>query len=144
MLHAALSLAQIAITQSRLRWELLPIAVGIVLLSFGAVAIALFFFRRRSRELTLIYFGLFSILYGFRLLATLQTIRLSFGHGPLFWRYFDWAITSTIVLPFELFLYQIAGDRVKKFLRWFIMIQAILSTLGILGAALGIPLNKLY
>ena len=48
------------LTTSQLRWELLNIAVLVILLFLGAVAAALFLSRRKTRELTLIYFGLFS------------------------------------------------------------------------------------
>src|SRR5256885_11132348 len=41
----------------------------------GLAAAALFLFRRQSRDLTLIYFGVFCSMYAVRLFANLQTIR---------------------------------------------------------------------
>jgi len=52
-----------AVSRSQLRWELINIAVAVALLSVALTAIALFFFRRGARDLTLIYFSLLLILY---------------------------------------------------------------------------------
>jgi len=128
----------------QLRWELLNIAVGVVLISLGAVAIVLFLSRRKTRELTLIYFGLFCILYGLRLAGKLQIIQSSIGFSGTLWLYFNWIITCTIVLPFGLFLYQLASERFKRFFRWLIWFQAAFGVFGILGAVFGIKLVYLY
>ena len=146
MLEAGLILGQtnVGLGVAQLRWELLNVAVAVVLLSLGAVAIALFFFRRKTRELTLIYFGLFCILYGVRLLTKLQTIQSSVGFSEAFWQYLNWMITGTIILPFALFLYQVASERLKRFFRWLIIFQSAFAVWGILGAALRVKLNYLY
>lgn len=146
MLQSLSPLAQIqvAVNPVELRWELLRIAVAIVLLSFGGVAIALYFSRRQARERTLVYFGLFSVLYAVRLLGNLETIQLCFRFSPAFWSYLNWVITAIIILPFEMFLYELAEDRLKEFLRRLVTIQAILSFIGIVLAAAGIKLDKLF
>lgn len=136
--------ASAGLTPLQLRGELLKVAVAIILLSLGALAIALFSFRKKSRDLTLIYFGLFSLLYGARLLSTLQIIRMSVGYGPAFWGYVNWVITSSIILPFELFLYHLVVGRFKRFLRWLIALQAVLSLLGIAFAVFGVSLIRLF
>lgn len=135
---------QVDVNPSELRWELLRIAVAIVLLSFGAVAIVLYFSRIKARELTLVYFGLFAVLYALRLLGALETVQLCFPLSRAFWAYFNWVITAVIVLPFELFLYELSDDRLKAILRWLVTIQAILSALGILLAAAGVRLERLF
>lgn len=146
MLQLLLSLAQIRVDVNpvELRWELLRVAVAIVLLSFGAVAIALYFSRSKARELTLVYFGLFSVLYALRLLGGLEAVQLCFSLSGAFWAYFNWVITAIIILPFELFLYELSDDRLKSFLRWLLTIQAILSSLGILLAVAGVKLQRLF
>jgi phosphoserine phosphatase RsbU/P len=128
----------------QLRWELLNIAAAVVLLSLGAVAIVLFLSRRKTRELTLIYFGLFSILYGLRLLTTLQTIQFSLGFSPMFWLYLNWVITGTIILPFGLFLHQLATERFRRFFGWLIIFQAAFAVWAILGTALRVSLKTLF
>ena len=113
-------------------------------MSIALAAIALFFFRRSTRDLTLIFFGLFCILYAVRLLANVPSFRSLFNESPAFWGYLDWIITCTIILPFELFLYQLVDERLRRFIRWLIAVQAVFAVYGILAAALGSSLRKLY
>src|SRR5689334_8156514 len=94
-----------------LRLEFPAIVGSVILLLVGLTAGALFLFRRKTRELTLIYFGLFCCMCALRLLANLRTIRSLFSFSSAFWIYFDWTITATIILPFGLFLYQIVDER---------------------------------
>ena len=51
------------VSRAELRWEFTNIAAAVALFSIALAAIALFFFRRSTRDLTLIFFGLFCILY---------------------------------------------------------------------------------
>ncbi|HEY0701557.1 MAG TPA: PP2C family protein-serine/threonine phosphatase [Candidatus Acidoferrales bacterium] len=146
MPHPSLALLQSALdlTRAQLRWELLNIAVGVILISLGAAAAALYFARRTALDLTLIYFGLFSALYGFRLLATMTTIQSLFPFSPQDWRYFDWFITCTIVLPLGLFLLSVATGRLRIFFRWMIGAQIAIAVLGMAAALLGANLARLY
>ena len=67
---AVLVLAQItAVSRAQLCWEFANVAAAIAIAAVAFVAIALFFFRRRTGDPTLIYFGLFCILYAVRLLS---------------------------------------------------------------------------
>jgi len=82
----AITLAQAVppLSRSELRWQFLNIAAAIALLSVAFVAIALFFFRRKTRDLTLIYFSLFCSLYAARLLTTVRSFRSLSISRPLF------------------------------------------------------------
>src|SRR5881409_492466 len=90
-------------SRSELRWELAIIAAAVAILSIALAAIALFCFRRGTRDLTLIYFGLFCILYSVRLMASRPSFRSLFNESQMFWNYVNWVITCTIILPFGLF-----------------------------------------
>jgi phosphoserine phosphatase RsbU/P len=142
---AAILFAQSAVSLSRseLRWELANIAAAVALLSGALAAIALFFFRRKTHDLTLIYFGVFCILYSVRLLAVRPSFRALFDEPRAFWNYVDWVITCTIILPFGLFLYQLADEHLRRLLRWLLAAQTAFSVFGILAAALGVNLAKL-
>jgi hypothetical protein len=108
---SALLLAQAvpSFSRSELRWELANIAAAVALLSVALAAIALFCFRRTTRDLTLIYFSLFCILYAVRLLAYLPSFRALFDESRMFWSYLGW-VSSIIILPGGLFLYQLVGN----------------------------------
>jgi hypothetical protein len=133
-----------SLSRSDLRWELAKIAAAVALLSIALAAIALFCFRRRARDLTLIYVGLLCILYAARLLASRPSFRSLFDESRAFWSYVSWAITCTIILPALLFLYQVVGERLRKLLRWLLAAQTAYAVFGILAAALGVSLEKLF
>jgi sigma-B regulation protein RsbU (phosphoserine phosphatase) len=142
---SALVLAQAvpAISRSALRWELANIAAAVALLSAALAAMALFCLRRRTRDLTLIYFSLFCILYAVRLLAYLPSFRSLFDKSQLFWSYLGWVISATIILPGGLFLYQLVGEYVRKFLRWLLTARALFAVFAIVAAARGVTPAKL-
>jgi len=142
----ALLLAQTAVSVSRseLRWEFAYIAAAVAILSIALAAIALFCFGRRTRDLTLIYFGVLCILYAVRLLATRPSFRSLFDESRIFWVYVDWVITCTILLPLGLFLYQVADEHLRNFFRWFLAAQTVVAIFEILATALGVSLDKLF
>src|SRR5258708_29939334 len=86
---SALLLAQAVVSFSRLelRWELANIPAAVALLCIALAAIALFCFRRTTRDLTLIYFSLFCVLYAVRLLAYLPSFPCLFTDSRLFCSY---------------------------------------------------------
>jgi sigma-B regulation protein RsbU (phosphoserine phosphatase) len=141
----ALLLAQsvVSLSRSELRWEFANFAAAVVLLFIALAAIALFFFRRGTRDLTLIYFSVFCILYAVRLLASLRSFRSLFLESRMFWNYVNWVINYTIFLPFLLFLHQLADEHLRKFLRWLLVAQTLFAVFGILAASLGVSLTKL-
>src|SRR5258708_32261287 len=105
---SALLLAQavVSFSRSELRWELANIAAAVALLCIALAAIALFCFPRRTRDLTLIYFSLFCILYAARLLAYLPSFRPLFAESRIFWAYPAWVSPSRISPPGDSFLNQ--------------------------------------
>jgi sigma-B regulation protein RsbU (phosphoserine phosphatase) len=142
---SALVLAQAAASFSRseLRWEFANAAAAVALLSIALAAIALFCFRRTTRDLTLIYFGLFCILYAVRLLVYLPSFRSLFNEPPMLWSYAGWVISSILIFPGGLFLYQVVGENLRKFLRWLLAARALFAFFEFLAAALGVSLAQL-
>lgn len=132
------------LSRSQWRWEFVNIIAAVVLLSVAFAAIAFFFFRRRTRDLTLIYFGLFGILYAVRLLAGCVAFRSLFSQSAAFWDYVNWIITCTIILPCGFFLYQVVSDRLRRFFRWLLAAQAAFAVFGVFAAALGASLARLH
>jgi phosphoserine phosphatase RsbU/P len=142
----ALLFAQAVSSFSRLelRWDFVKIAAAVALLSVAFAAVALFFLRRRTRDLTLIYFSLVCILFAVRLLAERRFFRSLFNEPEAFWLYVNWLITCTILVPFGLFLYQVAGSYLRRTFRWVLAAQVLFAAYGIAGAALGFSLDKLH
>jgi phosphoserine phosphatase RsbU/P len=128
---------------SRLRWDFANTAAAVALLTVAFAALAVFLFRRRTSDATLIYFGLFCLLYGFRLLTNGPGFPALFELPRKFWIYLNWVITCTIVLPLGLFLYQLVDPRLKILIRWLLYGQAGFAVFGIVAAACGMRLSSL-
>jgi phosphoserine phosphatase RsbU/P len=133
----------VRVVRSELRWEVLKVAVAIVLSVAGWSAVTLFASRRKSRDLTLIYFGWFSIIYGARLLANQSVFRALFDAPTRTWVLLIWFFTCTINVPVGLFLYEVAGEPFRRVFRWIIGIQALFAVFGIFAPLAGFTINKL-
>jgi serine phosphatase RsbU (regulator of sigma subunit) len=133
----------VPLSRSELRWEFFNLAVGSALLSVALSALALFFFRPRLRDLTLLYFGLFAMLFALRFLSEQPSVRSMFDVWPGFWAYFYWVITCAILLPGGLFLLQVVGRDFKPFFRWLVAAQCGFALFGILAASFGVKLTTL-
>ena len=77
-------------------------------------------------------------------LASRPSFRSLFDESRIFWVYVNWVITCTIILPLGLFLYQVADEHLRNFFRWFLAAQTVFAIFGILAAALGVSLAKLF
>jgi Stage II sporulation protein E (SpoIIE) len=139
-----LLLQSVQLTQSQLRWGLLSAATSVVLLVVGFGGFALFLLRRKSRDLTLIYFGIFCVLYAVRLLTTLAIFQALTSWSVNTLTYLNWFITCTIVIPFFLLLYQVVGEGLKKFVNWLLLVQIAFGCFGIVAAIFGVSLRVLY
>jgi hypothetical protein len=89
------------------------IIVGVILLAVGMAAVTLFFFRRKSRDLALIYFSIFSILYAVRLLLRMRVVRSVAGVSDSLVDHINLWITFTLLIPFLLFLRKVLGPQIK-------------------------------
>src|SRR5579864_9563541 len=100
-------LKPVTLTPTELRWDLLNVGVGVLLLVIGLTVSTLFFFRLKWRDNSLIYFGVFTILYAARLLANRMIIESVVDVPGIFWAYLNFFISCTIVVPFGLYLYEL-------------------------------------
>jgi sigma-B regulation protein RsbU (phosphoserine phosphatase) len=140
---AIAALKPVTLTPTELRWDLLNIGVGVLLLVIGLTASILFFFRPKWRDRSLIYFGVFTILYAVRLLANRLLIESVIDVRGTFWVYFDFFISCTIVLPFGLYLYELVEPELKPLFPWVVGAQALCAVGEIIGAISGVPLRCL-
>ncbi len=142
--------AVVSLPRSELRWQLLVVAVAVLLLSIALGAFALYLFRRRARELTLLDFGAFCTLYAARMLINTPLFRAEFDFSRSFWPLAAWCITAVVILPIGLFCYQIIAMGmgralpILRVLRVLLVLQAIFGVGGIVAAFLGVDLNRLY
>jgi serine phosphatase RsbU (regulator of sigma subunit) len=124
--------------RSELRWEVAGVAIGFVLLSIGLAGLALFVFRRRTSDFTLVYFASFATLYAIRLLLRQGLIRSLFPLGDAAFNRLDLVIDCFIPVPFTLFLVQIVEARWKKILHYLVGVQLVFGVMRMTSSLLNI------
>jgi hypothetical protein len=70
---------------------------------WGIAAVSVHLLRLKSKDRTLLWFGLFNFLYGLRSLSRYIVARALFDAPPGFWPYLDSFISDVIVTPALLF-----------------------------------------
>src|SRR5215813_4047536 len=120
-----------------LREDIFAIVLGVILTVIGLTTISIHLFRARSQGRLLLWFGLFTGLYGLRLLASTETMSLVVDVTPVFWRYLRSGITSVILIPSLLYMQGLYGRGWKSSVRWLIWIQTIYGAGAILVNLIG-------
>jgi hypothetical protein len=127
-----------------IRSQTTTIVVGLILLVVGVGAVALFFFRSETRDLTLIYFSLFSIFYAVRLLLRTPVVGSLSGVSSSLRDHINFWITVILLIPFLLFLRQILGFQTKILVKIFLIAQTIFAAVGITADAFGVSVKLRY
>jgi len=93
------------------------IAVSLFVIAVGLIAIAVALFRLKSKDFSLLNFGLLCLLYGLRWLAEIPTMQAMVGF-PFTAPYFHGVLTYLFVIPFCALLVNIFGPGVYNSMRW--------------------------
>jgi phosphoserine phosphatase RsbU/P len=93
------------------------IATALFIFSAGLVAIAISLFRLKTKDFSILNFGLFCTIYGFRWLIETPSIQLMPGF-PFTNPYFNTLLTYLMVIPFALFFMNIFGRGVYSSIIW--------------------------
>ena len=121
-----------------LRAQIVRLAIGFLILVIGLAALALFFFRRKTRDLTLLSLGVAAVLYGLRLLARESIIQSIFHISKPLQNHIDLWITCLILTPFLIFFLQFALEPGKTLVLWVLYLQPIFVALAITRDLLGL------
>ena len=120
------------------------ILAGFILLAVGVAAMTLFFVRRQSRELTLIYFSIFSILYAVRLLWHIPVIHSVAGVSGPFVEHVNLWITVTILIPFLLFLREVLEPQTRTLLNLSLTAAVVMAVVSITADLFGMRMSRAY
>ena len=112
------------------------IAAGFFLSSVGFILIVISLFRLRSKDLSLLNFGLFCFLNGIRWLVEIPTMKTLVGF-PFTFPYFHGLLTYAIVIPFSALLVDLFGRGLYDSMLW-----VFRSTLVYAVAAIGYDLFR--
>jgi hypothetical protein len=102
---------------STLETDFGAIAAGLLLSSVGLMSIVISLFRLRSKDLSLLNFGLFCFLNGIRWLVEIPTMKVLVGF-PFTVPYFHGLLTYALVIPFSAFLVNIFGRGLFNSMLW--------------------------
>jgi sigma-B regulation protein RsbU (phosphoserine phosphatase) len=105
--------------------------VGTVIATLGAAAIVVHVFRRRAHERFLLWFGLFSILYGTILVVRNSIFRLGFGQPQEFWIVIERLISLATIIPGISLFEEFYGRGWRSSTRWLLVVYCALIAVAI-------------
>ena len=105
--------------------------VGTVIATLGAAAIIVYVFRRRAHERFLLWFGLFSILYGTILVVRNSVFRLGFGQPDEVWISVERLLSLATIIPGLLLFEEFYGPGWRSSIRWLLGVYCALSAVAI-------------
>jgi len=105
--------------------------LSLLVLFVGLSALAVHVLRLKSKDRTLLWFGLFIFLYGLRSLCYHTIFRALFDAPAGFWRYLVSITSNVIVIPALLFFECIYGRGWKSSLQWLMLAQAVWAVAAI-------------
>ena len=115
-----------------LRADTPALVFGVILTAIGLSATVLYFFPRKNRDVVVISFGLFTLLYGIGLLAETQTIPLLTDISPTVWAHVTFMVAYLIPVPFLVFFLHTIGQGWHRLALWAFRLQAGLASLAII------------
>ena len=118
---------------SDLRLQFTALAIGVVLLSASLIGAALFLFRRKTGDRSLLFFAVFSLLYAVRLIFRQSIFRSLVPAPSQFWIYAESIIDNFIVVPLTLFLIETIQQRWKKILNLLLIFQIVFGIVRFLS-----------
>ncbi|HVC21214.1 MAG TPA: PP2C family protein-serine/threonine phosphatase [Vicinamibacterales bacterium] len=113
--------------------DLLLAFVAFLMMLMGGAALVLAALRRRLTERALVFFAIFSLLYGLRVAASLPFLQSLFGIPLVVLREWRSSVTYVLPLPLILFVEQFVGRGWRGSMRAVLWMQAAYSTGALLA-----------
>jgi phosphoserine phosphatase RsbU/P len=126
-----------AFTIAQWRWAIFSIGVGAILLTIGFLAAGIFLFRKQASDRTLLYFGVFVILYAIRVFLREPALLSVFAISPPLADHIIRAITFTIALPTLFLFLEVVQTRWRRVLLWTLGVQLAFASFAISFDLLG-------
>ena len=123
------------VLQQALRSDLPFVALATMAVAIGIAAVVLW--RLRSRDPLLLWLGILSALYGLRLFAANELLRIATGLGPDTLRQAVDVITYSIGIPFVLFFREWLGSRWRKAMTGLLWTEFAFAPLAIALGVIG-------
>jgi sigma-B regulation protein RsbU (phosphoserine phosphatase) len=127
--------ASVSVATSSLHADVDDIAIGVILIVIGIASAAISRVRRRANASALLWFGVFTVLYGARLIAS-SSLPLLLGASTLHLEYVATWITFIIPIPGWLMARGLIGDGWRGSLRWQVWAFAAFAPIAIAATLL--------
>src|SRR5260370_25773594 len=141
MLHPA-SLTNPAVTSTfsnaEWRWAIVSIGIGAILLTVGFIAAGIFLFRKQTTDRTLLYFGIYVILYAVRVFLREPPLLSVFSISPSVAGHIIRTITFTFALPLLFLFLEVVQTRWRPVILWMPGVQLVFATFALLFDLLGV------
>ena len=120
--------------------SIVGVALAAVILTVGLAALVVTLFRRRWKDRSLLWFGLFAVVYGVRELAKNPLVQIASAEPERLVRLLVAWLDFAIAIPLMLFSEEVFGKGWRSSLRWAVWITVGYAVAGIaLGLATGNP-----
>jgi sigma-B regulation protein RsbU (phosphoserine phosphatase) len=125
-----------SISTAEWRWTILALGISAILLTIGLIATGIFLFRQKNTDRSLLYFGVYVILYGVRVFLRASLLLSVLAISPAVADHIIRAITFTFSLPLLFLFLEIVQARWRRVIWWALGVQLVF-------AAFAIPLDFL-
>ena len=112
-----------------------------VIMALGAAAVTVYAIRLRHREKFLLWFGLFSFLYGLVLISRNSVFRLAFGEPRSAGLYAERLVALSTIVPGLLLFEEFYGRGWRSSLRWLLWSYCVLAVAVMSGVVHRSPLE---
>ncbi len=113
------------------RWTIISIGIGAILLSIGIISTGLFLFRKKTTDRSLLYFGLFVLLYAIREFLRAAPLLSVFDIPPAVAEHIDRTITFTFALPLMFLFLGLVQARWRRIFLGFLGLQLVFAAFAI-------------
>jgi len=119
------------ISTAEWRWAILALGISAILLTIGLIATGVFLFRKKTTDRTLLYFGVYVILYGTRVFLRASPLLPVFAISPAVADHIIRAITFTFSVPLLFLFLEIVQARWRRVILAALAVQLIFAAIAI-------------
>src|SRR5271170_501122 len=113
------------------RWAIFSVGIGAILLTIGVLAMTVFLFRRKTADRTLLYFGIFVILYAVRMFVREAPVLSVFAIPRAVGSHITGTITFIIVIPAVLTFLEVVQTRWRRIMLCILGVQLAFAAIAV-------------
>jgi sigma-B regulation protein RsbU (phosphoserine phosphatase) len=120
-----------SISVTEWRWAILALGISAILLTIGFIATCVFLFRKKTADRSLLYFGIYVVLYGLRVFLRASPLLPVFAISPAVADHIIRAITFTFSVPLLFLFLEIVQARWRRVIWWALGLQLVFAVIAI-------------